>query len=101
MRSADRANPYKHTPSGRHPMFEFVLFLVVFVFLFMIIVIIFAPLSLPPPRSLVSSLPRQLDIEMSVWFFELCVADSSCLHLLPSVWSCRAVLLSVHHLGIS
>ena len=40
----------------------------------MIDVIIFAPLSLPSLGSLVSSLPHQLDIEMLVWFFKLCVA---------------------------
>ena len=57
----------------RHPVFEFVLFLVMF-FSFMINVIIFAPLSLHSLGSLASSLPHQLDIEMLVWFFELCVA---------------------------
>ena len=58
-----------------HPMFKFVLLLVMFVFLFMIAsIIIIAPLSLPSPGSLVLSLPHQLDIEMLVWFFELCVA---------------------------
>ena len=57
----------------RHPVFKFVLFLVMFVFLFHDYCIIFAPLSLPSLASLVSSLPHQLDIEMLVWFFELCV----------------------------
>ena len=55
-------------------MFDFVLFLVMFVFLFMIIVTIFAPLPLPSLGSLVSYLPRQLDMDIIVWFFELCVA---------------------------
>ena len=84
-------------------MLEFVLFLEIFVFLYMIIVIIFTPLSLPSIGSLVSSLPHQLDIEMLVWFFELCVAALffSFLLFLPSVWSCRAVVLLVHHLDIS
>ena len=40
----------------------------------MIIVITFAPLSLPSLGSLVSSMPDQLDVEMLVWFYELCVA---------------------------
>ena len=57
----------------RHPMFEFVLFLVMFLFLF-VIIIMFAPSSLPSLGSIVSSLPHQLDIEILVWFFELCVA---------------------------
>ena len=62
--------------------------------------IIFAALSLPSLRSLVSPLPHQLDKEMVVWFFELCVAalfisflffsfllfSFSCL---PSVLPCR------------
>ena len=86
----------------RHPMFEFVLFSVIVVFLFMIIVIIFAPLSLPSLGSLVSSLPHQLDIEILVWFFELCVAVFFYyFFFMPSVWSCRAVLLLAHHLDIS
>ena len=68
----------------------------------MIIVILFAPLSLPSPGSLALSLPHQLDIEMLVWFFEFCVAALFFFFLfLPSVWSCRAVLLLVHHLDIS
>ena len=58
----------------RHPMFEFILFLVIFVSPFMITAIVFAPLSLPSFGSLVSSLPHQLDIKMLVWFFEFCVA---------------------------
>ena len=44
----------------------------------MIIVIIVAPLSLPSLGSLASSLPHQLDIEMLVWFFELCVVGVYC-----------------------
>ena len=56
-------------------MFEFVLFFVIYVFLCcMIIVITFAPLSLPSLGSLVSSMPDQRDVEMLVWFHELCVA---------------------------
>ena len=83
-------------------MFKFVLLLVMFVFLFMIAsIIIIAPLSLPSPGSLVLSLPHQLDIEMLVWFFELCVAALFFFLFLPSFWSYRAVLLLVHHLDIS
>ena len=88
-------------------MFEFVLFLVMFVFLFMIVAMIFAALSLPSLGSLVSSLPHQLDIEILVRFFELCVAALIFFPFfffflfLPSVWSYRAVVRLVHHLDIS
>ena len=89
----------------RHPMFDFVLFLVMFVFLFMIIVTIFAPLPLPSLGSLVSSLPHQLDIEMLVCLVSRSLCRCSLLFIffsfLPSVWSCRAALLLVHHPDIS
>ena len=85
----------------RHPMFEFVLFLI-FVFSLHDYCYLFYPvISAFPPVS-VSSLPHRLDIEMLVWFFELCVAAFffSFLFFLPSVWSC-AVLLLVHHMDIA
>ena len=76
---------------------------VFFCFLSFPLLFLFAPLSLPSLGSLLSSLPHQLDIEMPVWFFELCVAAFffSFLFFLPSVWSCRSVFLLVHHLDIS
>ena len=86
----------------RHFMFEFVFILVTFAFIFMIIVIVFAPVSLPFHGSLVSSLPPQLDIEILVWFSELCRCSLFFFFLfLPSFLSYRAVLLLVHHLDIS
>ena len=54
-------------------MFEFALFSVTFVFIFTIM-IIFAPLSLPSPGFLVSFLLHQLEMEILVWFLELCFA---------------------------
>ena len=84
-------------------MFEFVLFLVIFVFHVIIIIFIFAPPYLPSLGSLVSWLPHQLDIEMLVWFFGFGFAAFffTFLFFLPPVWSCRAVLLLVHHMDIS